>query len=100
MLSASRAWFGVRVFGHNRVFVLSGGLARWRASNLPLETTIRFPVPSEFTPVFQRHLVATLDDLSNKSSNTVLVDCRSPGEYTGKSSSPTPRCLAAVTCPR
>lgn len=35
---ASRAWWLLRWLGHRRVTVLDGGLAAWRARNLPLES--------------------------------------------------------------
>ena len=83
MLSSSRAWFGVTVFGHSRVFVMNGGLARWRALNFPVETTVAVPAPSEFTPVFKPELLATLETLATRKADTVVVDCRSPAEYSG-----------------
>src|ERR1700680_2049332 len=36
--SAGRAWWMLRLFGHENVALLDGGLAKWRAEGRPLET--------------------------------------------------------------
>jgi thiosulfate/3-mercaptopyruvate sulfurtransferase len=38
LYSAARLWWMLRVFGHDRVSVLDGGLAKWRAEGLPTES--------------------------------------------------------------
>ena len=38
LMSAARAWWMFRVFGHDRVAVLDGGLPKWRAEGRPLES--------------------------------------------------------------
>ena len=38
MFSAPRVWWTFRVFGHNMVSVLDGGLPKWIADGLPVET--------------------------------------------------------------
>ncbi len=48
-LSAPRVWWTFRVFGHPRVAVLDGGLAKWRAEGRPLETGVPAPKPGHFT---------------------------------------------------
>ncbi len=37
LFSAARGWWMFRVFGHENVFVLDGGLPKWRAEGRPLE---------------------------------------------------------------
>ena len=36
--SAGRAWWMLRLFGHENVALLDGGLPKWRAEGRPLET--------------------------------------------------------------
>ena len=36
--SAGRAWWMLRLFGHDNVALLDGGLPRWKAEGRPLET--------------------------------------------------------------
>ena len=38
LYSAARVWWMFRVFGHERVSVLAGGLPRWRAEGRPVES--------------------------------------------------------------
>ncbi|KAL3627110.1 threonyl-tRNA synthetase [Castilleja foliolosa] len=39
IFSAARVWWMFRVFGHNRIWVLDGGLPRWRASGFHVESS-------------------------------------------------------------
>ncbi|XP_025887584.1 mercaptopyruvate sulfurtransferase-like protein isoform X3 [Solanum lycopersicum] len=39
IFSAARVWWMFRVFGHDRVWVLDGGLPRWRASGYDVESS-------------------------------------------------------------
>mgnify|MGYP000380286014 CR=1 FL=1 len=50
-LAAVRAWWMFRVFGHDKVAVLNGGLPKWRAEGRPLT--------AEATPLRDRHLTVT-----------------------------------------
>jgi len=44
-MAAARLWWLLRQFGHERVAVLDGGLARWRELGLPLDTGGPVPAP-------------------------------------------------------
>lgn len=39
IFSAARVWWMFRIFGHDRVWVLDGGLPRWRASGYDVESS-------------------------------------------------------------
>ncbi|XP_071905541.1 thiosulfate/3-mercaptopyruvate sulfurtransferase 1, mitochondrial-like isoform X4 [Coffea arabica] len=39
IFSAARVWWMFRVFGHDRIWVLDGGLPRWRASGFDVESS-------------------------------------------------------------
>ncbi|GER48108.1 thiosulfate sulfurtransferase [Striga asiatica] len=39
VFSAARVWWMFRVFGHDRIWVLDGGLPRWRASGYDVESS-------------------------------------------------------------
>ena len=49
-LSAARAWWMFRAFGHDRVGVLDGGIGRWRREGRPLEAG---PVVRPRRPLFR-----------------------------------------------
>src|SRR3712207_8802444 len=55
--ASARAWWMFRVFGHDRVAVLDGGLAKWRAEGRPLESGPVRPSQRRFTARFRPELV-------------------------------------------
>jgi thiosulfate/3-mercaptopyruvate sulfurtransferase len=84
-LSAARVWWTFRVFGHEQVTVLDGGMGKWRAEQRPIEQgTVTLP-PGNFTARLNRGAVR---DLAAVRSNIVtkseqLVDVRSRGRFKG-----------------
>ena len=40
-MTAPRIWWTLRYFGHERVAVLDGGMAKWRAEGRPIDTSVR-----------------------------------------------------------
>src|SRR5690606_40260871 len=40
---AARFWFLLRALGHERIAVLDGGIARWKALDLPLDDEVPSP---------------------------------------------------------
>ena len=90
-MASARAWWTFRVFGHGRVAVLDGGLARWKALGLPLESGGVETTPQKFSATFHPGLVRGLDEMRVLSGDTSaqILDARSPGRYAG--SEPEPR---------
>ncbi|KAK9684100.1 hypothetical protein RND81_10G186300 [Saponaria officinalis] len=111
IFSAARVWWMFRVFGHDRVWVLDGGLPKWRASGHDVESSASgdaifktsaaseaiekvyqgLPVgPITFQTAFQPHLVWTLDQVrKNIEDGTYqLIDARSKARYEGTASEP------------
>ncbi len=89
--SAARTWWMFRLFGHDAVAVLDGGLPAWVAAGRPLENGATTPEPGSYTAGFRPELVRSRDDLvRNVESRTEQVlDARSAGRFTG--SEPEPR---------
>lgn len=87
LLSAARAWWMFRVFGHDRVAVLDGGLPKWVAEGRPVESgEPAAPEPRRFQPGFRPHLVKTVKEvaaLAGQSSAAQLADVRASGRFTG-----------------
>ena len=83
--SAVRAWWMLRVFGHQEAAVLDGGLPKWRAEGRPLATAIAAPAPRRFTahfnPSLLRDRAALLADLANRREQ--VVDARAAGRFDG-----------------
>ncbi|MGI8943373.1 MAG: sulfurtransferase [Qipengyuania sp.] len=76
--SAARAWFVIRHYGMDDVTVLDGGMGKWRAEGLPLETgpvdaaPVAFPPPSP-----SRSVRGKADVLANLAGGAeTIVDAR------------------------
>lgn len=85
-LSAPRAWWTFRVFGHTRVAVLDGGSAKWRAEERPLERGVPHPAPGRFTarldPSQVRDLASIRANLSAQREQ--VVDLRPADRFEGR----------------
>lgn len=92
-LSAARAWWMFRVFGHPGVAVLDGGLAKWRNEGRALETGMSgAPAAGDFIARLDSRQVIGLDELRNHltSGDAQVVDMRSAGRFTGRDPEPRP----------
>lgn len=82
---ATRLWWVLNYYGHDRVVVLNGGLHKWQRENLPMTAEIPSYPPATFTPRVQPQLRATAEDvlaLLHK-PGVALVDARDKGQYSG-----------------
>jgi thiosulfate/3-mercaptopyruvate sulfurtransferase len=91
-LSAPRAWWMFRAFGHGDVAVLDGGLGAWRRDGRVLEEGEAAAVrPGDFTARLQPGMVRHLDAVREavRSGGAQLVDMRSAGRF--EATEPEPR---------
>lgn len=91
--SAARVWWMFRVFGHDKVFVLDGGLPGWIKIGGPVETGPLTPsTKGQFTPRYRAHLVRSVEDMrANLVSGTEQVlDARAAGRFEGTTPEPRP----------
>jgi thiosulfate/3-mercaptopyruvate sulfurtransferase len=83
--SAGRAWWMLRLFGHDDVALLDGGLPKWKAEGRPMATELPAPSRRRFTARFDPALVrdkrALLDNLSTRREQ--VVDARAAGRFEG-----------------
>ena len=63
VFSAPRVWWNFRLMGHERVFVLDGGLPKWLSEEHPVETGWREPAHGEFKSAPNPALLKGLDDV-------------------------------------
>ncbi len=93
LFSAPRGWWTFRLFGHAKVFVLEGGLPRWKAEHRPLEHGPReAPAPVHYTAATHAHLVRSLDEVRralDEGSEQVL-DVRPADRFRGDTPEPRP----------
>jgi thiosulfate/3-mercaptopyruvate sulfurtransferase len=84
-LWASRLFWGLEYFGHERVHVLDGGLPAWEASGRTLSTETPLVEVAEFEVTLRPQIVADsafiLDNLEG--TDVQVIDARSPAEYLG-----------------
>lgn len=80
---AARVWWTLRLYGHDRVAVLDGGITAWQREGRPLETGAVTAAPATFTPRYRPELYATKDDVRAvlDAGGTHLVDGRMDSAY-------------------
>lgn len=90
LFSAPRVRWMFRVMGAADVVLLDGGLARWRAEGLPVESGMATPPRRVFTPAFDAAAVAGVEDVraALQSGAARLADARSPSRFTGAEADP------------
>lgn len=91
MQSAARGWWMFRVFGHDKVAVLDGGLAKWRAEERATESgPAPKPAEGKFSASFRPELVRSRDDMrANIDAHSYqVVDVRAAGRYAGTDPEP------------
>ena len=95
---ATRVWWLFRLFGHNDVSVLDGGLGAWKAAGFPVATgdADRAAVTAAPSPVFiprfrpelvatKSEIAATLPGATSAPAGTVVVNALDPATFTGDS---------------
>ncbi|HEU4641332.1 MAG TPA: 3-mercaptopyruvate sulfurtransferase [Gemmatimonadaceae bacterium] len=89
-MSAPRAWWMFRAFGHERVAVLDGGLGAWRAEGRPLERGTVTPAPGRFTARLNERVVRDLDAMRSNltSKREQVIDARAAARFTGDAPEP------------
>lgn len=111
IFSAARVWWMFRVFGHDKVWVLDGGLPQWRASGYDVESSAsgdailkasaaseaiekvyhgQLVGPATFEAKLQPHLLWTLDQVKQNINDQTHqhVDARSKARFDGLAPEP------------
>jgi thiosulfate/3-mercaptopyruvate sulfurtransferase len=83
--AAARVWWMFRVFGHDEVSLLDGGLTKWQAEGRPTEDLPPMPRERHFMPRMNQFLLRDKAHmLANVNSRREqVVDARSPGRFAG-----------------
>ncbi|GMG88128.1 sulfurtransferase [Biformimicrobium ophioploci] len=83
---ASRAWWLLRYFGHNRVMLLDGGYSAWQEAGLPVQSGQEHPTPAgSFRALPQQGWTLAHDHIQAHIDNPPwqLVDAREPRRFEG-----------------
>ncbi|MEM7124512.1 MAG: 3-mercaptopyruvate sulfurtransferase [Pseudomonadota bacterium] len=85
MMAAARVWWMFRVFGHDDVAVLDGGLAKWLAEGRPVTDEATTPKERHFTARLNTFLVRDLNQVRANldSQREQVIDARGAGRFTG-----------------
>jgi thiosulfate/3-mercaptopyruvate sulfurtransferase len=90
VVSAARVWWTFRVFGHDAIAVLDGGLPKWRAEGRALASGPATPAPRRFTsklrPALVRDLAQVHANLATQREQ--VLDARSRGRFMGTEPEP------------
>ncbi len=84
--AAARAWWMFRLFGHDRVKVLDGGLMRWRSLGYPEDSLQPCPTVRTFAARYRPELLVDLAQMLRIQQSAVrqILDTRSPDSFHGR----------------
>jgi thiosulfate/3-mercaptopyruvate sulfurtransferase len=84
---ATRLWWALRYYGHDRAAVLDGGFNKWSAENRPLTTEATMPARADrFTPVVRPELRIEPEEIVSLigAGSARIVDARDAQQYSGE----------------
>lgn len=83
---AARLWWLLRLAGHERVAVLDGGFAAWRAAGLPVEAGVVERDATDVRVALDRDAVVWFDELQRRlaGGDALLLDARGATRYRGE----------------
>jgi thiosulfate/3-mercaptopyruvate sulfurtransferase len=70
-------------FSHQNVFMLNGGITKWKKENLSLETKPNAFKPSEFSGKINPDIISGFEYIVDNIDNLKILDARSTGEFDG-----------------
>lgn len=82
---ATRLWWALRYYGHDRVAVLDGGFAKWSAEERPVSSDFSAAAPAQFHPTVRPELRVDANDVLSGlgDAGTTIIDARDAGQFSG-----------------
>ncbi len=82
---ATRLWWALTYYGHDRVSVLDGGWKGWTSENLPTTDEVPTPAPATFTPKTRDGWRKGAEEVlsASRTGDALVLDARDEGQYTG-----------------
>jgi len=92
VVSATRAWWMLRIFGHERIALLDGGLPKWLAEGRPVTAALPTEGQRAFRVKFRPELVRKKAQLlaNLESDAEQVLDARTPERFAGEAAEPWP----------
>ena len=89
---APRVWWTFRVFGAKNVFILDGGMPKWKAEGRPVETGASKLAPRAFAAELNTSVVANVSDVQMAllQDTAQVVDARPANRFRGEAPEPRP----------
>jgi thiosulfate/3-mercaptopyruvate sulfurtransferase len=83
---ASRLWWLLRYFGHEKVAILNGGWSAWKGQNYPITDEIPLSQKGMFKPQLQNNWVYDRNEVIERKDlpEVVLIDSREGDRYRGE----------------
>jgi len=92
LYGAPRVWWTLRTFGAEKVYILDGGLPKWRAEGRPVEAGRSSRAPRTFNARLDRAAVAAVADVQRALATGAaqVVDARAADRFRGEAPEPRP----------
>ena len=89
LFSAPRCWWMFKIFGHNDVWVLDGGLKKWMAEGRPLvDGEPPAPKVASYKAALNAGMLRDIEQMSK--TDAQIVDARSAARFSGQEADPRP----------
>jgi thiosulfate/3-mercaptopyruvate sulfurtransferase len=84
-LGPAGLWWVLDYYGHPKAKILNGGWNRWLKDKRSVTTDVPTPPPAQFNVKLDAQKICLVEELlaEMKRSNVVIIDARSPAEYSG-----------------
>ena len=89
---APRVWWTFRIFGAGKVYILDGGLPKWKREGRPVEPGMPRHTPRKFEATLDTGKVATVADIQRVllDKSAQIVDARPADRFRGEAPEPRP----------
>lgn len=89
LFSAARCWWMFKIFGHDKVSVLDGGLKKWLIENRATQSGEPVPAkPARFSATLNPAMIRNMEQVAE--GNSQIADARSPARFRGEEAEPRP----------